>query len=223
MVTSIRLVRVFHAALAGLATFAVISRLVVDIHLDRSLLNTLSYFTNQANILVAVSAAFVALDPLHRGVLHEALRLAGLVGITITGVVYYLLLGAAADLEGADVWISLLLHKIIPVATVLGFLLLKPRSPLGPKSWWFVVWPIAWLGYTLIRAEVSNAEFERLDGTSRAPYDFLDHRAIGWGSVGLHVVAIVAVSLLLARGLIWLSWAGSARDEQTSPEPERRR
>jgi hypothetical protein len=216
MLTNVRLVRGWHAVLAAVVAFAVIGQVAVDAHMGRSLVNTLSFFTIESNVIVGVGAVLVALDPLRRGPLSEAVRLAGLVGITVTGVVYNALLAGSTDVQGADVLFNLLLHKVIPVATLVGFLFLRPRSELGPRSWWFLTWPIVWLGYTLVRAEVSDARFERLHGTSRVPYDFLDRRDIGWGGVSIYVVVILGVALLLAWGLVRLSRPGSQEDEHAA-------
>ncbi|UDY23294.1 Pr6Pr family membrane protein [Nocardioides sp. Kera G14] len=199
-------VRGWHAVVAVLVTYAIVGQVVQNIHVGRSLANTFSFFTIQSNILVGVGALLVALDPLRRGPFFEALRLAGLVGITVTGVVFNLLLAGTVDLHGIDVVYNALLHQVIPVLAVLGFLLARPRTWLGPRSWWFLAWAIAWLIYTLVRAEVSNPRFERPHGTSRVPYDFLDRRGdLGWLGVSAYVVVILGVALLLAWGFIAIS------------------
>ena len=213
MVTNIGLVRAWHAAVAALAAFAVVGQVAVSAHAGRSLVNTFSFFTIESNILVGVGAGLVALDPLLRGLLVEAVRLAGLVGITVTGIVYNTLLVGTVEVRGADALFDLLLHKVIPVAALAGYLLLRPRTVLGPRAWWFLAWPVAWLAYTLARAELADPRYARVHGTSRVPYDFLDRRDIGWDGVAVYVLVILGVAVLVAWGLVRLSRAGAAVDE----------
>jgi hypothetical protein len=138
-----RVTQVWHGALAVLIAIAVIWQLVVDIDLDRSLVNFFSYFTIQSNLLVMIGAAGVALDPHREGRLFGAVRLAGLVGITVTGVVYATVLAGNLELSGADVVLNVIFHDVVPAAAIIGFVLIWPRTPLDRSAWWFLVWPIA--------------------------------------------------------------------------------
>ena len=56
------------------------------------MIQTLSYFTIQSNILVLVAAATVVVDPARDGRFWRILRLDALLGITITGLVFDLVL-----------------------------------------------------------------------------------------------------------------------------------
>lgn len=201
-------VRTWHGLLAATVAFAVIGQTVVNVANDRSLVNLLSYFTVESNILVGVTAALVALSPQRDGWLFGAARLAGLVGITVTGIVYVTLLRGTVELSGWDRVFDLLFHYVVPAMAVLGFVLLRPRSPLRREHLVFLAWPLAWLAYTLVRAEVVDPAFARADGSAPVPYDFLDRADIGWGAVLLNSSVVLAIGCVLAFGHIRLSGRG---------------
>lgn len=195
--------RVWHGALALLIAAAVIWQVVVNLDLDRSLANLFSYFTIQSNLLVMVGAAGVAIDPDRRGRLFGAVRLAGLVGITVTGVVYATVLAGNLDLSGADLVLDAVFHYISPAAAIIGFVLIQPRTQLDRSAWWFLAWPIGWLGYTLVRAVAVSPQFQVSDtATARVPYDFLDFDAHGAVSVAIACVLVTAIAVVLAAGYL---------------------
>ena len=57
---------------------------------------------------------------------QRAVRLAGTVGITVTGIVHFLLLRPLLDLEGADFVADKLLHMVVPVLAIVGWALFGP-------------------------------------------------------------------------------------------------
>jgi hypothetical protein len=92
------------------------------------------------------------------------------------------------------------------VLAILGFLFLAPRVAFTARHLWFIAWPLAWLGYTLIRAAVSHPGYRRDDGTrSRYPYDFLDVDLHGWPHIIINIVALTILFLLLASAFLGIS------------------
>ena len=79
-----------------------------------------AYFTIQSNLLVAIAATSLARDPDRDGAAWRVLRLAGVVGITVTGIVHFLLLRPLLDLHGWDYAADKLLHLAVPVLAVVG-------------------------------------------------------------------------------------------------------
>jgi hypothetical protein len=85
-----------------------------------------------------------------------------------------------------------MLHLVVPVLAVLGWLVLGPR----PRIDWGVclrtaLWPLAWLVMILGQAAA----------TGWYPYPFLDHGRHGWGSVlavcaGILVLFFVVFAIL---------------------------
>lgn len=101
-------------------TSALLGQIFLTVTEDRSLVNLVSYFTIQSNILVLVAAIAIALRPDRRGTGWAVLRLAGLVGITVTGVVYATVLAGIADFSGIEWWYDKTFHYAVPVGAMLG-------------------------------------------------------------------------------------------------------
>ncbi|MGO1385069.1 MAG: Pr6Pr family membrane protein [Arachnia sp.] len=153
------------------------------------LLHQVSYFTIQSNILVAISVAPLVRDPQRQGAFWSALRAAGLLGITVTALIHYFVLRPIIDVDG---WFAVSgdsLHVVVPIMTLLGWLVFGPRPRLPWRALFSsLVWPIAWLGYTLIMGAV----------TGWYPYPFVNAAELGYASVLITSVVITAIFLGLA-------------------------
>lgn len=200
------MIRLWHAVIAALAGFALVGQTILSADEDRDMVNLFSYFTIQSNILMLVVSVLLVLDPNRGGKTFGILRLAGLVGITVTGIVYSILLAGNANFEGIEWWYDKIFHYAVPALSVLGFLLFKPRTKLDKGSLWFVVWPLVWLAYTLIRAEVSEPVYT-LTATKKGPvpYDFLDIADHGAVFVTIACLVVLVLALAIARFYIRLS------------------
>jgi hypothetical protein len=189
--------RVAHLVVGAVASFAVLFQLALVLGggavLDETDPPTTAealgrfflYFTIQSNILVAVTSLQLARDPQRDGAGWRVARTAAVVGITITGVVHFVLLRPLLDLDGADRFADVLLHQVVPVLAVLAWLVLGPRPRTGRREIGLaLLWPVGWLLLILgVRAL-----------TGWVPYPFLDPAEQGgWGGVA---VACVGVTLL---------------------------
>ena len=151
-----------------------------------------SYFTIQSNLLVAVTAVQLARDPLRDGRWWRAVRVAAVAGITVTGLVHFVLLRPLLDLEGASWAADTLLHMVVPVVAVLGWLVAGPR----PRAPWrdalpALLWPVAWLGWTLLVGGV----------TGWYPYPFLDVGTEGAAAVAVTCSGVTVLFLLVLAAL----------------------
>lgn len=145
-----------------------------------------SYFTIQSNLLVAVAAITLARHPSYDGRWWRTVRLAGLVGITVTGLVHFVLLRPLIDLSGWDWAADKLLHMVVPVLAVVGWLLFGPRPRVTlTEVRRAIAWPLAWLAWTLAIGAL----------TGWYPYPFLDVDAEGWPRV-LAAAGMVTVLFL---------------------------
>ena len=200
------LVRSWHGVTALVIAAALVAQTVLTLDESRSVVNLFSYFTIQSNILVLVSCVLIALDPTRDGPVFQAVRIAGLVGITVTGVVYQLLLVGSIEMEGLEVWLDFAFHRFAPVAAVLGFVLLQPRTQFDRRAWWFMVWAFGWLAYTLIRAEVADPVFTISDtDTAPVPYGFLDASDVGWPAVIAISAGITVAAMAVAALYFWIA------------------
>ena len=144
-----------------------------------------SYFTIQSNVLVAVTAVQLARDPSRDGRWWRAVRVAAVVGITVTGLVHFVLLRPLLDLAGAN------------------------ASPTSCCTWSSPCWPCSggsspgpahghpgatrssrWGG----RSRGSPGRSSSVRVTGWYPYPFLDVAAEGVGAVVLTCVAVTVCS-----------------------------
>jgi hypothetical protein len=155
----------------------------------------LAYFTIQSNLLVALTSTALASRPTLDSPGWRVARLAGLVGITVTGLVHFVLLRPLLDLEGADWLADKLLHVVVPVLAVAVWAWVGPRPRVvAREAAYALCWPVAWLVWTLAVG--------RVDGW--VPYPFLDADEEGWGAVGTACVGITILFLLLFALYAWL-------------------
>lgn len=199
--------RIWHGVLAAAIAFALVGQTtLVFTTQGRSLVNLGSYFTIQSNILVLISAVLIAIQPHRQEGWFVLLRLAGLVGITITGIVYASVLAGTADFSGIEWWYDKVFHYGAPIGAMLGFFLFSPRTRFARRDLLFVVWPVVWLAYTLTRASVSNPEFPGENKTLMpVPYEFLDIQR--HGVVPVLVNSVVVTALMLGIAYLYVRWS----------------
>ncbi len=160
--------------------------------------NFFSYFTVQSNLLVIAGALLLALDPWRDGRFFRVLRLTGLIGISVTGVVYATLLAPIVDLEGIAMATNIGFHYLSPLLYVVGWLLFGPWPRFDGRTMALcLVWPVAWLIYTLIRGEIVDWY----------PYPFIDVTELGYGRTLLNSAGVTVLLL----GVGWLFAAGDRR------------
>jgi hypothetical protein len=155
--------------------------------------DSLSYFTNLSNVIVAIVFTMLARNPDRRGAVWSAVRMDSLVMISITGLIYAIVLAPDAQVEGLDIIVNSIKHYIVPVMTVVLWLLLGPRRQLTFISvFTALAIPIAWAGYTLIRGEFIAAY----------PYGFLNVVAYGLPAVLVNIAGVAALGVVLGL-LFW--------------------
>jgi hypothetical protein len=152
--------RIFLGATSALVTFGLVLQLVLayrnehglfESHIGR-LINTLAFFTIDSNILVAVTTGMLAWRLQRPSTLFRVLRMAGLVGIAITGVVFHLALKDLQELQGKEALADFVLHTASPILCVLGWLLFGPRGQVSKRVVGLsVLFPVIWLAATLVR------------------------------------------------------------------------
>lgn len=171
-----------------------------------------AYFTIQSNVLVAVATTMLAFDPARDGAAFRAVRLAGTVGITVTGLVHFLLLRPLLDLEGASWVADKLLHMVVPVLAVACWFALGPRPRVDRRAIAFAfAWPIAWLAVTLTVAAA----------TRWVPYPFLDFREEGAGEVAVVSLGITVLFAALLAGYRYADQRLGAAPPGERPRPAR--
>lgn len=196
-----RTARVWHLATAAVGAFALVTQLILVIAgvsvlvtedppgLGERLLHFVSYFTIQSNVAVLAAVLSLARDPEHDGDGWRVLRLAGFVGIIVTGVVHWFWLRPLLDLSGWSFVTDKLLHLVVPIMAVLGWLVFGPRPRVTLRVVLLaLIWPVAWLAYTLVLGAA----------TGWYPYPFINVDTQGAGPVTVACVAIAIVFFALA-------------------------
>ena len=208
--------RVWHGALAVAVLVGMVVQIILVARLQASphnvtpgvvggataparYLRVFSFFTIQSNLLIGFTAAQLALNPRRDGRIWRVVRLDGLVGIAVTGIVYSTVLARMHEPKGWEqVTTNTLFHYVTPIAAVLGWLLFGPRPRISRTTVLAaLIWPALWFGYTLAR------------GTSDRwyPYPFVDVVTHGYARV---VVNAVLVTLVLGA-VSALFWFGDSR------------
>ncbi|MET0929837.1 MAG: Pr6Pr family membrane protein [Aeromicrobium sp.] len=198
--------RLWHGLIAVLASVALVGQAALTIDRDRSFANFLSYFTIESNILVLVTCVLLVQRPDRGGTAFGILRLGSLTSITVTGIVYATILAGNGDFQGIEWWYDKIFHYVVPAMSVIGFLVFRPRARLDRSALWFLVFPLVWIAYTLVRAEVVEPVF-MLTPTQSAhvPYGFLDVADHGVATVTVICLVMTAAFVAIGAGYVWCS------------------
>jgi hypothetical protein len=158
-------------------------------------LRVLSFFTIQSNILSLIVSAQLARNPNRNGPVWRAVRLASLVGIVITGIIYATVLAKVHEPHGWKETVSnTAFHYVVPIMMLVGWLLYGPRPRIElvtlARS---LIYPLAWVIYSLIDGAI----------TGWYPYPFVDVNTLGYAAV-LRNSVIVVIVLAVVTALYWL-------------------
>jgi hypothetical protein len=161
----------------------------ISVALGVRLWRLFSYFTIQSNLIVLAVAVVAVLRPLRNGPIWNVVRLDALLGITITGLVYAIVLAPQVHLTGAALVATIGFHYVSPWATVLAWLVFGPR----PRMTWLTVlgafvWPVAWLVYIFAQGAF----------TRWYPYPFLDVTKLGFATALRNALFVLVLGVVLA-------------------------
>ena len=165
-----RAARWWHLATAVLAGGSLLLQLVVVVTsgpqtVGVRLVRFVSYFSIESNLLVFIGTVMLVRDRRRDGAVWRAIRLSGLVSITVTGLIYVLVLRPVVAVDGWAVVAGSGLHYAVPVLVVLGWALFGPRERIHRLDVLAALtWPMAWFAWTLAHGAV----------TRFYPYPFID-------------------------------------------------
>ena len=156
-----------------------------------------SYFTHVSNVLVAIVATILWRDPQRSGRVFDVLVLDGLIMITVTGIIYNVLLAPVAPpMEGLEVPSNVVQHIITPILTVVVYLAYGPRcrwswrTPLEA-----LIIPLIYAAWTLVHGAVVDAY----------PYGILNVAAHGYPAVLTTLMMIVILGIVLGYAFLGLN------------------
>lgn len=184
---------VFLAAAVGLSLE--IARVLMSDDVVGRTVRLFSFFTIQSNLLAAIAAGMLAWRPDRRGRVFAVLRLDALLCIAVTGIVYHAVLSGEQDLTAGGALSNFLLHTVVPVGSVVAWLVVGPRPRLSPAVvGWSVVYPLGWIAYTFVRGAIIDWY----------PYPFLDVSEIGLASALVTTGVVSVIFLVLAFAVLGL-------------------
>lgn len=159
--------------------------------LGRSL-NVLSFFTIQSNLLVGATTLLLAVDPNRRSTGFRVLRMMGMVGITVTFVVFHVVLSRLLDLDTWAEAANQLLHTVVPVLALAGWVAFGPRGLASSRiAKLTVVFPLLYMAFALIRGPLNSDWY---------PYPFADAKTLGYLRVLVNAGWIMLLFGALAAG-----------------------
>jgi hypothetical protein len=171
-------------------------------------LRVASFFTIQSNVLIAATSAQLAVHPDRDGPLWRVVRVSGLVGIAVTGIVYSTVLARMHEPKGWEqTSTNTVFHYAVPIGAVLGWLVFGPRPRIDRRTVaWSLLWPVLWFGYTLLHGEIGGWY----------PYPFVSVTQHGYPRVLLNALAVTAV-----LGAVAAAFAFGDRLLRPAPQPLR--
>lgn len=160
--------------------------------LAERLLRFFSYFTIQSNLLAAGTALGLIARPDRDGRTWRVLRVAAIVGMSVTFITYIIVLRPIVHLEGLAKLADIGFHYVAPVLTVAGWCLFGPWPRIDISSLLrHLVWPVGYLVYILALGALSGWY----------PYPFIFVTKIGYPRALLNSLAVTV--LLLTVGVVF--------------------
>lgn len=184
------ILQAYHLTFAALTLYT----LTFDLFHYSNTVNFFSLFTIQTNIFAIILFFFIGIYGLDASLRFNSIRGAITVYMLVTGVVYAILL---APTEGtlAYPWVSFELHKIMPIAVLLSWVIFPPLATIPKREaikW--LIYPFIYIFYTLIHGQIADWY----------PYQFLNPHNGGIEHVLIYIIVISLASEVVALGIIQL-------------------
>lgn len=152
-----------------------------------------TYFTILSNIVVAIIFTMLWRNPNRKGTVFRTLFLDALLMITITGLIYGIVLAGGAHPQGLEKVTNGIEHYLVPVLVVVVFVIYGPRRNLHVGTVFAaLILPICWAIFALIRGGIITAY----------PYGFLDVATLGLPQVLMNIGGVAVLGIIV--GFIFL-------------------
>lgn len=206
--------RIYAALAAAIGWFALVLQLILivtvesDISVAGRIVNFFSYFTILSNILAAIALSAAAYGATRSALVWPSVQTAIAIYIAVTGITYVLVLrnfcddlaaGGVTELPAycdPSTWAIVadrLLHYVMPVIYLLFWLLFVKKGGLSYRSIpWFLIFPVGYAAYTLIRGP----------GVNWYPYPFIDASLRSPSELVINIAVLVVVFAVIALLLV---------------------
>lgn len=174
-------------------------------------LNFFSYFTILTNVLVALVMTLPVVaggTAVGRFAASNSVRAAVTMFAVVVGVVYHLLLAATWQPTGLQLWVDQGLHTVMPMAMLIDWLILTPRTRLGwrePLRW--LLFPVVYGAWTLLHGGLSGWW----------PYWFVDVGELGLERAAINFAGLLAFFAVVGLGVVAINRMLAARDRTPRP------
>ncbi len=195
-----RWARPFFALTAACVFVGVVVQLIVSAN-DESVFggsaagrafNIFAFFTVQSNVIVGVTCLLLAVRTDRHSTVFQVFRLIGVVAITVTGIVFHVVLSGLLDL---DTWAQVanqFLHTVVPILAVVGWLSFGPRGlTSGLIVRWSVAFPLIYMVFTAVRGPLASDWY---------PYPFANVHDLGYLRVAVNALWITLLFIGLGAG-----------------------
>jgi hypothetical protein len=197
--TNRRALGLVRIAAAVLILAAVGTQLHKQIDRSGSIVNFVSFFTIESNLLASVVFLLCGLAALRGDSIgrYAMVRGAAATYMVTTGITYTLLLRGLEDsLNTTLPWVNTVLHYLMPAVVLADWLLLPPERGIDARrAMWWLVFPLAYAVYSLVRGP--SADFY--------PYPFINVDLHGYPRVLVTCVIVGIAVAVIASGLAWYS------------------
>ncbi|WP_341976405.1 Pr6Pr family membrane protein [Microbacterium sp. LWO13-1.2] len=175
--------------------------------LGQRLFEFFSYFTVQSNIFVGIAAGLLAARPDRDGAYFRVLRIAAMFGITVTLLMYHFVLSPLANFTGVASASNIGLHYVVPIFAIVGWILFGPHPRVSWKALFLaLIWPGAFIIVTVVQGAV----------TGFYPYPFVNIDVLGFPTVLINGVGIVALLLAVGSAYKLIDWLISRPKKRTT-------
>lgn len=181
--------------------FGLINLLALGVALLLSLtviVDYFSYFTILSNILITVVFLTLGASPLKT--LKKNMFIQNCYGpavlyMCITGIVYWTILHGGKQLTTDVEWITLVLHGLMPIAVVVGWVVFPIKTYTWKSVAMWLIFPLTFVVYTLFRGVFVHWY----------PYPFLNPTIVGYRGVGEWTLGILVGAFLVGNTLLFLA------------------
>lgn len=164
-----------------------------------AIVQLLSYFTIQDNILVALALTFILVAPTSKwGRFFSKPSVLGAITlyIFIVGLVYQLVLRREHTLYGWFSFCNEVFHSVSPLMFVLFWLIFvnKGNLPWSKAFNWFI-YPLIYFIYAIVRGALNGYY----------PYSFIDGNKLTYGQIGINFIFLFIAFVIVGFGVIGTS------------------
>jgi hypothetical protein len=193
--------KMFIAVMVIIGWFALIAQFYINASLKANpvpemIVRYFSYFTIQTNLIVAVCFTTLLFNPGSKwgDFFSRQQTLAAItVYIIIVGLIYNTILRFTWNPEGLQRIVDELLHTVIPLLTLVYWLVFAAKNQLQWKDilpW--LIYPFAYITYVLIRGSISGFY----------PYPFINTTELGLNKVLVNSVGIAVIFTIMSLALV---------------------